>query len=469
MRLESDIDQAMNPLMLNARAGLFTSYYLCTGRSKVLADVERAEALFRSSRAEIDAYLRKELAGLLSHAAKTVPYYRDLLKGDEISEANAFSVLAKLPPLTKTIIRKEGSRLASETPGQRVRTNTSGGSTGEPVRLLQDLEMSRGSRTTELMMMKWAGHRRGEPHVLIWGVPQAAFGQKVPLHERVFRFVHNETYLNCYRITDALMDEWIEQLNRIQPALIEAYVDALYELSVRIIKTGARVKSPRGIIVSAGVLTPVAEEAIRKAFGAPIINRYGSREVSNVACSCGQSPELHVNETWSHLEIVDENGKPCPPGVEGNILVTLFGNRTMPLIRYRIEDRGTWATDTCPCGRHTRRLAAVNGRANDYLVAADGTRINGVAVTTYTAITSLLSADNGIRQFQYRQSKRGFVTLVAVPTQGTDREALLPKIKSAMNNLSRMFEGLTIDVKFEDEITPSNSGKMRFILNEIKE
>ena len=173
-------------------------------------------------------------------------------------------MLGSLPALTKDIIRQQGNQLVSEAPGKHIRRNTSGGSTGEPVLLLQDRDMSQGSRTHELLMMRWAGHQWGEPHVLVWGVPQAAFGARVPIRERIFRFVHNETYLNCYRITNSLLDEWIERINAIRPTLIEAYVDALYELSVRILKTNARVATPRGLIVSAGVLTPVATEAIEK-------------------------------------------------------------------------------------------------------------------------------------------------------------------------------------------------------------
>jgi phenylacetate-CoA ligase len=303
--------------------------------------------------------------------------------------------------------------------------------------------------------------------VLIWGVPEEAFGRSVRWRERAFRFVHNETYLNCYRITDALLDEWIQRINAIRPSLIEAYVDALHELSIRILKTGASIVSPRGIVTSAGVLTPAAYETIRRAFGAPIINRYGSREVSNVACSCGVSRELHVNEAWSYLEVVDEEGRDCPPGVEGDILVTLLGNRTMPLIRYRIEDRGVWASGGCPCGRQTRRLAAVSGRSNDYLVTRDGTKVNGVAVATYTALTALLSADNGIRQFQYRQREPGRVTLAIVPVAGSSRNAVVANVRGGVARLGAMFEGLTIDVAVEEEILPSHSGKFRYVVNDI--
>ena len=60
-----------------------------------------------------------------------------------------------------------------------------------------------------------------------------------------------------------------------------------------------------------------------------------------------------------------------------------------------------------------------------------------------------------------------YVTLLVVPIQGEHREVLLDKVRSALERLAQMFRGLIVDVKIEEEINPSNSGKMRFILNEI--
>ena len=449
------------------RRMLNEAYYRGTGRSAILRNVDRAERLQRASRDEVEAGMRRELAALLSHAAHTVPYYRDLTGGADVTPASALSVLEGMPILTKDVIRREGARLRSERPGRRTFWNTSGGSTGEPIRLLQDLEMQRASRTIELLLMRWAGHRRGEPHLLIWGVRQEALGEPVPVRERLFRFVNHEAYLDCYRITDGLLDRWMDVIDDIRPTLIEAYVDALYELSVRILKTGRRVTPPRGVITSAGVLTPLAEDAIRRAFGCPILNRYGSREVSNVACSCGTGRDLHVIEQWSYLEVVDREGRACPPGVEGDILVTLFGNRSMPLVRYRIEDRGVWATGPCACGRTSRRLASVMGRSNDFLVAEDGTRINGLILTGVTLLTRLMHAANGIRQFQCRQSQPGHVTLAVVPEPGADPVALRASLGEAVAGLKEVLRGMNVDVTLENEIAPSNSGKFRFVRNEI--
>jgi phenylacetate-CoA ligase len=442
--------------------GLAWAYYGGTGRGEILRRRDEVEALYYSARPNIEADSRAKLAALLSLAKKHVPYYRDIICTSEITPDNAPQVLGELPILTKPIIREQQQRLVSELPGRRVDWNTSGGSTGEPIRLLQDLAMGRESRSYELLFMKWAGHRMGEPHVLLWGVPNDTLGKPISAHERLFRYTQNQTYLNCYGITDALLDEWVTTINRIKPTLIEAYVDACYELSKRVLATNQTIHSPTGLITSAGVLTPEIRATIQRAFRCPVVNRYGSREVSNVACSCGQSTCLHVNEAMAWLEIVDKDGKACPHGVEGDVLVTLFTNRTMPLIRYRIEDRGTWDASTqCVCGRNTQKLVNIVGRRNDFLVGRDGIRINGVALTT------LLYPVNGIRQYQFRQASTDRVVLAVVPVDGVSPESLQTPISTLTIKLQQMLKGTPVEVKFEGNIKPSNSGKYRYVLNEI--
>jgi phenylacetate-CoA ligase len=349
----------------------------------------------------------------------------------------------------------------SEQLSGKTRWNTSGGSTGEPVSLLQDYDMMCQSRAAELLFMRWAGHKMGEPHMLIWGVPQATFNEKISLHEWLFRLIHNETYLNCYKITDDILYAWVECINVKRPVLIEAYADAVHDLSHLIIEKKLSIESPRAILTSGSVLTPQMREKVAQAFNCPVINRYGSREVSTIACSCASSSELHVNEYNCYVEVVDEDGNPCANGIEGDILVTQLANHAMPLIRYRIQDRGMWASGSCSCGRNTKRLVSVNGRQSDYLLALDGSRING------TALTTLLYPVSSVARYQYRQTQRDKVVVAVVPRGGVDVELLKKQIQSPLGRLKTMLNGVAVELAIVDEITPSKSGKYRYIWNDL--
>lgn len=441
---------------------MFRSFYAATGRSYLLPWVDRMMADHYRPRDVLDAELRANLAALLTQAFTTVPYYRDLgIHAGPVKPDEALDVLARMPVLTKEIIRQAKLDLLSERPGKKLRWNTSGGSTGEPVRLLQDARMRNSTTANQLLFMRWLGFQVGESHLLIWGVPDETVGAGVPLRERIFRWIHHEVYLNCYEITEEHYERWAAYIRQHRPAHIEAYVDAIHELSLYLKDRRINVPSPsRGIITSAGVLTPERRAVIEEVFGCPVLNRYGSREVSDMACSCLAGSELHLSEAMCHLEIVDEAGQPCPPGVEGDVLVTLFTNHSMPLIRYKVEDRAVWAAGDCACGRTTRRLASVNGRTNDYLLARDGTRINGIALTT------LLYSVDGMKRFQYRQASAGRASLAVVPAEGVSREVLTDRLKGPLASLKTMLGSDKAELVFVDDIQPSPSGKYRYILNE---
>jgi len=99
-------------------------------------------------------------------------------------------------------------------------------------------------------------------------------------------------------------------------------------------------------------------EKVEEVFGCPVYNRYGSREVGDIAGECKYHQGLHVLPWGSYVEIVDEAGNLVEPGVEGRILVTCLTNYAMPLIRYDIGDRGALAGEfKCPCGRDGQMFA----------------------------------------------------------------------------------------------------------------
>jgi len=444
------------------RKRVYAGFYWATGRSDLLPGVAELESLYRAPRESLDAVVRRNLLGLLSHALDTVPYYRtegqDL--AGRLSEATAVSVLHEMPVLTKEIIRREGENLCSSKPGRKARWTPSGGSTGEPVTLLQDDRMRRQATANKILFMKWLGYEVGEPHLLIWGVPQETFGQKIGPREWTYRKIHNQTYLNCCTVSDDLLRIWLECINSQRPSIIEAYVDSIYDLARLVLAGRHHVAAPKGIITSAGVLSPDARRVVEQAFRCPVLNRYGSREVGDIACSCLSGPQLHVSEAQYYVEVVDDNYQPCDPGVEGMVLVTLLTNLTMPLIRYRIEDRAVWASGPCECGRTTRRLAAVTGRQNDFLLAADGTRVH------YAALVILLFGVPGIRRYQYRQTSKDHVILTIEPMDGGAQDALAQNLREPMENLRGLLKGTQVELVFASQITPSKSGKYRYVLNE---
>src|SRR5260370_38785907 len=80
------------------------------------------------------------------------------------------SYLLHLPILTKKVISERFEQLTSIDLGQRKwEFNTSGGSTGEPVKLIQDREYGDRSHALQQFYSTWAGAETGDSKMLVWG------------------------------------------------------------------------------------------------------------------------------------------------------------------------------------------------------------------------------------------------------------------------------------------------------------
>jgi phenylacetate-CoA ligase len=100
---------------------------------------------------------------------------------------------------------------------------------------------------------------------------------------------------------------------------------------------------------------------------------YGCEEVGYLALQCPRHDHYHVQSESVLVEILDDEGRPVPPGEMGWVVVTPLVNFAMPLLRYRIGDLAE-VGPPCPCGRGLPVLARVPGRRRGQVLRPDGTR-----------------------------------------------------------------------------------------------
>ena len=108
------------------------------------------------------------LSAMLRHAVTNVPRYREL--ASLAIEDDPFAALASFPLMSKTMIRESGDDLNSADLSHRKWFhNSSGGSTGTPVTVIQDAEYMDRVRAVESFGSYVFGLERGQPLVLLWG------------------------------------------------------------------------------------------------------------------------------------------------------------------------------------------------------------------------------------------------------------------------------------------------------------
>lgn len=431
---------------------------------RILKHLDEINRLNRQSRSEIMRYQRRQLSNIVVHAARNVPYYSEVLRdtgvvaeGDRI-DLDQFNTV---PPLTKDIIRSEGRRLYSEDYENRDwYENTSGGSTGEPVRFIQDQEYSDWNIAGKLYFKSQAGQTMGDPELRLWGSERDLQQGREKLFIRLRNWLYNRTDVNAFRMTGEDMAEAIELLDREKPTWIEGYVQSLYELAKVAYERKETIHSPRGVLTTAGVLQRPVRDLLEEVFRCPVFNRYGSREVGDVACSCGEGQGLHAC-VWSHyIEILDDDMNPVSDGETGKVYVTLLTNYSMPLMRYEIGDLAVPADDeTCPCGRKTPLIERIVGREVGIFRKRDGTIVDG------EYFTHLFYSVDWVRRFQVIQRDYENIDIYVIPTESPDAEDV-ESIETSVRDV--MGQGCEVDFNFVEEIAASPSGKHLYTISEVE-
>lgn len=433
-----------------------------------LATLRREERL---SPADAAALGLRRLGDLVSHAAARVPYYRDPLANRQLARANGEidpMRFAELPLLDKETIRRNFHALRSDDLAQRRWFETSsGGSTGVPVRVVQDAEYAVWAAAVKLRFDEWTGYRPGRPRAILWGSERDLLFGGETRRRRLGRWLRNETWTNAFRMTPGDMRALAARLATRPPAQILAYAGALYELAAFAEREGLSLGGPDALLTSAGPLYPHMRTTLERAFRVPVFDRYGCREVGDIACECEAHRGLHVSLSTHYLEIVRPDGSPADPGESGEIVVTCLVNRAMPLLRYRIGDLGAWEQGACPCGRGWPRLRAVEGRLVETLVRADG----GIVSPNYLIHLLGVTLERGwVAKCQFVQESPEALRVRIVPQEAVevararhdaDIVEICAKVRAALG------DACDVRVEFVDAIPPAPSGKHQYVISRV--
>jgi len=438
-------------------------YWKYINHSKVLTYLEKLKDYQWQSWEENQAMQRKKLFALLQYAGRHIPYYRQLIKTHclTFSETTVFEDVKRFPILTKEIIRNNFDDLYHFRDRTYYR-NTSGGSTGKPVAFYQDREYQDWANATKRLFNEWAGRRIGDPMVKLWSSLPDILRYGRLFKEYLRQQVSGITILGSSRMTEKGMYKYVQKINKIKPRLILAYTNSIEELTRFIQEHHLSVYSPPAIMTSAGVLYPEVKAKIEEVFHTTVFNRYGSREVSDMACSCEKDEGLHIIPAIHYLEIVDDAGRQVNYGKSGNIIVTSLTNYTMPLIRYKIGDLGILSDKACSCGRGFPLLEKIEGRIDSSFRNKQGDFIN-------EGFIRLFYFRENVKQFQVIQESLEEITVNLVLKDNKQLKVIDKDLMEITTGIEKIMGSETI-IKYNlvEMISPSPSGKFMYVFSKVK-
>lgn len=417
---------------------------------RLRAEIARLrDAEGQTFRSTLDLWERRALdaargAGLHS------PYFRRAYRGHGAIET--MDEFRRLPVVTKEMLREHlDEMLRDGTDRRTLQRGATGGSTGVPTPYYHDEAWWTRASATALRGDMWAGWRMGEVHATLWGTPLSET-PRAKWTRIAGERARNQIFLPSFDLSDANVDRNVDRLVAGAPRLVTGYASVLTAHARRILGRGVEMPRPRSVVSSAETLRPEMREAVERAFGAPVYDRYGCRELGMIAQECSVHQGLHVATEHVYAE-VDVDGRPARPGETGRLLVTLLGEPAFPFVRYEVGDAAVQGDDEpCLCGLPFPRLARVEGRLLDVLRRAGGGALSG------TFFPHLLKEFPFVREFQVVQDETGAVEIRIVPEGPRPSADLVEPVVAAT---AAALGGLPVRVEFVAALERTPAGKVR--------
>ncbi|HVX65187.1 MAG TPA: AMP-binding protein, partial [Bryobacteraceae bacterium] len=361
-----------------AAAALECGRILIGGRfAEALAAMRKAQWLDRE---ELVRRSGERLTCLLRHAAANVPFYTEQAARMGLDAARLDAAdLERFPVLCKAGYRSRPAEMfyAANVPEARRIGRSTSGSTGEPFRFAIDSAALPVIFASHLFYDSWFGLMPFDRYLRIAAPPASlppaaditplAARVRSGLMRRAQQWYEGLTQekIAIWEVTAERAGQIWRRIERFRPAFIMGYTATLAALADELRRRGLELSRPvRGVITIAETLSPERRRTIEGYFRAPLINRYGLRELGSwCAQTCAVSPErLHLNTELVVCEILGDDGAPAAAGEPGRVVLTDLHNYARPFIRYDTGDMAALGGDACPCGRGFPLLGPIAGR-----------------------------------------------------------------------------------------------------------
>ena len=402
--------------------------------------------------------LRRTVRLAYEHTA----YWRELMDERDIRPDRLRSLddLRRFPLLDKATLRKQGWAAHWLDGGRRVRMARTSGSTNTPLEFYTSANREAHINAARIRGHEWVGMRRGEREMYFWGSPIEL--NKQDRVKRVRDWLVNDGLVSCFNLQESSVKRYYRALIRFQPKCIFGFPSSIALFASIAQRQGLDLSSlkERGLAMVIATAEPLGEnrQILADAFGVPVFDSYGLREVGLVCHDCG-AQRMHCTEEQMIVETVDPETLEPTDG-EGEIVVTNVVGVVMPMIRYRTGDIGRLSSKPCPCGLGLRTLEITGGRSVDFIVTSEGRWVAGY-IFPY-----LMREVPGIVKLQARQERLGQVRVLV-----TTDERYSPQSTVAMRYILRKRLQCDDEIFIEqvDDIPPLPSGKHRVVVSQVAE
>jgi phenylacetate-CoA ligase len=399
-------------------------------------------------------WILERLRFTVRRAYRDTPHYREIFyrAGFDPFADFSFDDFARLPVLERDDLRAAGPRLISQAvPPEQLKKDATGGSTGVPTEVWIGPEEMGWKESSGEYFMRFIGVPAGTRTAMLWGHHLDPHGRDT-WRERYHAFETNSRWFDCMRLSPETLEGYHREFEHWQPACIVAYASAAGHLAEYVLERGYEASYPARCFVTGGEkLLPEHREMIARAFGRPVHERYGGRDVGYIAFQMRPEETLDYQVDWANVLVEPETSE-----AESSILITKLHGDGMPMIRYRVGDIGRFSQASRP-GHPTLVLHEVVGRDTDRIWLPDGRWITGLQIPH-------MMKDYPVREYMFTQRRDYSVEIKIVPkTEFSDHTR-----RQMMATVQANLPGLKIATMMVDEIPRTKANKWRPVVSEVE-
>ena len=381
----------------------------------------------------------KRIQNLIAHAVKTTDFYKDYPETCSLED---------LPVVNKDTFRQQYDRFVSSTykdaPDNRVMCTS--GSTGTPLRMIQNRDKIRHNTAGGIFLGAAAGYYIGmkEAFIRVW-VNNVRKSKFQLLQE-------NLIMMDSSRMDEKALEEMFHVIEKKKVKCLVGYSSALGELSEYIRKTGRDISrwSVEMVFSMGEALPQETYDLTKELFGFSPVRSYGNNENGFIAIQLDEDPEYTIDLYNFYPEILKlDCDEPAEEGELGRIVVTDYYNKTFPMVRYDTGDTGIMRMYKDDKGRMHGKYVEIYGRRGSLMY-----NTKGEPLSIHVFMNTLLKFEGIVYQAKCIQwGEKDYELLVNADRKKLDEEELLAAYRHYLG------EDADIKTTYVDQIPIQASGK----------
>lgn len=391
----------------------------------------------------------KKIDDILSFVEKNNKFYKNII--NDLGIKNPLDI-KQYPILSRECLQRNrynmfSSGYKNKYYWQQLLRKSSSGSTGIPINVYWDY-------TDYYITMKEVWHRRKKYYDILPCDKQVAFSiiknddMKKECNINYINEPINILNISVDEIFDSSLHErLIELINLFEPTWLYVRPFVLQKL-LAIFKDNDKNIATLKYIETYGELLPEKlKNDASKYFEVPVVNMYGSEEITTIAYEC-PCHKMHILQNNVFAECFRDNS--FYEEGEGELIVTSLTNKAMPLIRYNQGDiiKIKKLSTPCGCGSQEAVVEKISGRKIEILNIGNNVELTPlIFMDIMASIHNMFDSMIKYYKFVYSKSSRKVMCYIALQTDYQSWYKNIEEwIRKGFQNRINMSEKLVLEI-----------------------